>query len=94
MDDLDQLIGTKLTGFKNSQDLQTRLSQLASTLQAARNSPYKNNAFFSNLTEVGTLLDLIRKQVDKYVRANALKKKMIGSDVRHKLRNLEHSLSF
>lgn len=64
------------------------------TLNEAANSTYKNNAFFSNLTEIGTILDEIKRHVEKYIGTNSVKRKFIASDIRHKLKGLEYSLSF
>jgi hypothetical protein len=39
-------------------------------------------------------LDFIQKQADKYLKANAIKKKAIESKVRHKLKGVQYSISF
>ena len=83
-----------MANFKNTPYLSQKLASLVETLNEATKSPFKNNAFFSNLSEVGTILDSIQKQVDKYLKTNAIKRGMIASDIRHKLKNLEYSLSF
>ena len=72
-----------------------KLTQLVQVLKDAQKLPFaKNNAFFSNLTEISETLDQIKAQIDKYNGANKLKKSFIGLDVRHKLKGLQHSLTF
>ena len=76
-------------------ELGDKLTQLVQVLKDAQKLPFtKNNAFFSNLTEISETLDQIKAQIDKYNSANKLKKSFIGSDVRHKLKGLQHSLTF
>ena len=51
-------------------------------------------ALYSNLKETSELLDGIKAQCDRYLAANAIMKRLIGSDVRHKLKGLRFSLTF
>lgn len=80
--------------FKDSRELREKLNQLVTVLNSAQSQKNENNAFFANLTEVSENLDFIQKQVDKYTKANAIKKKAIESKVRHKLRGVQYSISF
>jgi hypothetical protein len=40
------------------------------------------------------VLNSITYQVDRYLGTNALKRKWVASDVRHKLKNLAHTTAF
>ena len=81
--------------FKGSTGLAEKLTELVTVLTDAQ-KPHiqKNNAFFSNLTEISETLKEMQVQIDKYLAANAVKKKLIASDVRHKLKGLRYSLTF
>ena len=83
-----------MSDFKNSTELQEKLRSLIKTLNEANNSAFKNTAFFSNLTEIGTILEEMNRLAEKYTETNSFKRKFIASDIRHKLKNLLYSLSF
>lgn len=83
-----------MANFKHASDLSQKLALLKTVLEQADLCPNKNNAFFSNLTEISETLDQMRYQVDKYLRTNAVKRKFMESDVRNKLKGLQFALSF
>ena len=81
--------------FKGASEISEKLTQLAEVLNAAQDLQFpKNNAFFSNLTETSETLNEIRRQIDRYLGANGIKKKMMAGDIRHKLKGLKYSLTF
>ena len=81
--------------FKVVGEIQANLRELAEVLKNAQESDFdKNKAFFSNLQQIRDLLDEITQQCEKYFAANAIKKKLMASDVRHKLKGLKYSLAF
>lgn len=64
-------------------------------LDAAQNSKQnRNNAFFANLTEISENITAIQYQIDKYLKANALRQKSMASNVRLKLKALQLSIAF
>ena len=83
-----------MADFKNTPELKKKLDLLTETLIEADNSALKNNAFFSNLTEISTILDEMQRLTQKYLDTSAFKRKFIASDTRHKLKNLQYSLTF
>lgn len=89
-----EIVNKSMASFKSTPMLIEKLDQLSEVLRGAETSTMKNESFFKNLTEVSGTLDSIRYQIDKYLRTNALKRKMIASDVRHKITNLMHLLTF
>ena len=54
---MNEAIG-KLSNFKGAGELGEKLNQLEEVLKQAKMAPFaKNNAFFSNLTEISETLD-------------------------------------
>ena len=92
--EIESNLVSKMKDFKNTPGLQKQLKQLTKTLTEAQNSQYKNQAFFSNLTEVASILDDITRIMTKYIGTNVLKRKFIAQNVRHKLKSLEYYLNF
>lgn len=50
-------------------------------------------AFIDTLSDLHELLERVEYQMNKFQTANAIKKKMMESDVRHKLRELAFNIS-
>lgn len=85
--------------MKDGDILKKKLNSVKTNLNKANDPNFINSlgisqqAFIDTLRDMNELLERIKQQLLKYEDANALRKKMIGSDVRGKLRILSYNLS-
>ena len=101
--DLSYFLIQKMEGelgvMKDGDILKKKLNSVKTNLNKANDPNFINSlgntqkAFIDTLSDMNELLEKIKSQLLKYEDANALRKKMMGSDVRSKLRTLAYNLS-
>ena len=96
---LIQKMEGELGAMKDGDVLKKKLNSVKTNLNKANDPNFINSlgnnqkAFIDTLSDMNELLENIKTQLLKYEDANALRKKMMGSDVRSKLRTLAYNLS-
>jgi hypothetical protein len=96
---LIQKMEGELGAMKDGDILKKKLNSVKTNLNKANDPNFINSlgnsqkAFIDTLRDMNELLEKIKSQLLKYEDANALRKKMMGSDVRGKLRTLAYNLS-
>ena len=96
---LIQKMDGELGAMKDGDILKKKLNSVKTNLNKANDPNFINSlgnsqkAFIDTLRDMNELLEKIKSQLLKYEDANALRKKMMGSDVRGKLRTLAYNLS-
>ena len=96
---LIQKMEGELGAMKDGDILKKKLKSVKTNLNKANDPNFINSlgnsqkAFIDTLRDMNEVLEGIKSQLLKYEDANALRKKMMGSDVRGKLRILAYNLS-
>jgi hypothetical protein len=79
--------------FKDSLQIKQSCNKLITTLRQVH-SQSQNKAFYASLQEISEIADGMKYQLDRYQKVNLIRRSMIASDVRQKLRGLCKSLTF
>ena len=96
---LIQKMEGELGAMKDGDILKKKLNSVKTNLNKANDPNFINSlwnsqkSFIDTLRDMNEVLEGIKSQLLKYEDANALRKKMMGSDVRGKLRILAYNLS-